>query len=45
MTAPAPPTAAELDETDPLSGLRDEFDIPDGIYPAWPDLWAIRTAF
>ena len=32
MNGPAPPTAAELDETDPLSALRDEFDIPDGIY-------------
>lgn len=32
MSGPAPPTASELDETDPLSALRDEFDIPNGIY-------------
>ena len=32
MSGPAPPTASELDETDPLSALRDEFAIPEGIY-------------
>ena len=32
MSGSAAPTASELDETDPLSALRDEFDIPEGIY-------------
>ena len=44
MTDPLTATAAELDAADPLASLRDEFDIPDGVYLVGNSLGALPRA-
>lgn len=41
MSAPESKTAAELDAADPLAHLRDEFEVPDGIYMVGNSLGAL----